>query len=119
MDELKFACEHGISWTVVRALMRLGVFVSDPHPSSDGPLRYKLSFTFTGDRELAKYHLQTFLEDEFNATHVEFYASQMSPRHCYAYFTPRRENPINAQEVKANNRRNDRERKASDHPTGR
>jgi hypothetical protein len=84
--------QHGIKLGIdprARAiLLRLGVTIGELH-ATDAPLRWQLPFSFSGDRESAKYHVETFLSDEYNATNVQFFASLKNPRNVYCQFTPR------------------------------
>ncbi len=118
MSQLWVDCRYGFDPRAIHALLKLGVFPGTLEASSEGPLRWKLTFQFSGDRELAKYHLSTFIADEYNGTNVLFYASAANPQRCYCYFTVREERAISREEVETNNRRSDRQRKASDHPSG-
>lgn len=44
------------------------------------------TFAFSGDREQAKYVVETFLQDEFGAENIRFYAKPADPSECYACF---------------------------------
>lgn len=100
------------------ALRKLGVFPRSLDGVDGSFHKAVFNFSFSGDRELAKYHVSTFLEDEYNATNITFYARLTRPSDCYAMFTIREERPIDEQEVEANNRRSDRGRKASNRSAG-
>lgn len=109
MDEiLSHALSFGIDRSAYEALRRLGIFAGKitPHATRFGI--YVFNFSFQGDKELAKYHIQTFLSDEFGAIFVTFYSRPRDRRDCYARFKISERGPINAYEVKANARRNRR-----------
>ena len=117
-EKIYIDVRYGLDPRAAQALMKLGIMPGSIEASSEGPLRWKFTFTFSCDRELAKYHVSTFLSDEYNATNVLFYASASNSRRCYCHFTPRWEHAIDAQEIKTRDRRDDRQRKTGDHTSG-
>lgn len=88
MDRTRHGLKLSVDVRARSALRNLGVHIGDVQPT-DKPLRWQIPFAFTGDRELAKYHVETFVRDEFSATNVQFFASVKHPTNCYCQFTPR------------------------------
>jgi len=71
----------------VWALRKLGISPGEIH-GQNGRLKGAV-FTFSllfGDREQAKQRVIDFLEDEYGAENVQFFANPKKPTECYAKF---------------------------------
>jgi len=98
-------CDSGIDGQARFILEKLGVIAVALEAHPDSFHKWIFRFTFSGDRELAKYHVETFLADEYNGRDVQFFARPSNPSQCYAIFSIHHEEAIDDLEVKANAKR--------------
>jgi hypothetical protein len=70
----------------VMALRKLGVNASRIIGQPGSMKACKFCFTYTGDSEQVKHIVATFLQDEYNATRVQFWVNQSDRTQVYATF---------------------------------
>lgn len=76
----------GLDSQVVWALRALNITPGEIHGQNGRLKGAVFTFTYRGDREIAKHTVETFLCDEYEAENVQFFANPNNPTECYAKF---------------------------------